>query len=117
MLQPMTQRRHRPDELPLDGRRRAPVPPGMRAYLAILRVDEGPGPASSSAGGRAEIVHEGLGRSAAFRQELLSWIKKTRHAAHVAWIGEPNALPMLDIVCTPEVARLLRTLPDVEAVV
>lgn len=65
---------------------------------------------------RASVVRANAQRAARFLESLGTWLEREHLAPQVSALGEPMAVPMLAITCTPEVARRIDELPDVEGV-
>jgi hypothetical protein len=86
---------------------------GMADYLIVLKdSEEGEGEGSRSA-----FYHSGVARNAAFQERLRKYLRAKGVADQVAVFGEPTVFPLVALHSTPEVAKLVRELPDVEDVV
>jgi len=89
------------------------TPGGQQNYLIVLR--DLPEPATER--DRRSVVREMEERTARFRRSLAEWLDKNKLQGGVSTLGEPMALPMLAITCTPAVAERIGELPEVEGVI
>lgn len=101
----------RPKLRQLPGSRSLTLPEGMHRFLVLL--DSGGGEPQS----RAEIVDSGKQRAEQFREAFLSRVATSENPEGVNYVGDPTAIGFVEIVCTPEAAKLARELPGVDSVV
>jgi hypothetical protein len=90
-----------------------PKPPGLVEVVALLKVGEEKQPEEVERDKAYEKRREEVRQA---RERLIQWLKEQGAWSEVGRVGEPNAFRMLFLTCTPRVASLLRTSPQVETV-
>jgi len=90
-------------------------PEGTANYLLIFK--ESGEDAEEAVKGRREFYEAGVSRSASFRQKLSGWLEDQGIDERQCMIGKPTVFPMLSITCTPEVVKLIQSLPEIDDVV
>ncbi|MCC7421071.1 MAG: hypothetical protein IT428_12385 [Planctomycetaceae bacterium] len=88
--------------------------PKQHSYLVTFK-DEVES-AKSAGKGRAAVVQAKTARTTALREKLRQFVQSSGLAPQVQQIGEAMAFPMVSIICTPEAARQLSELPEVDSV-
>ena len=63
-----------------------------------------------------QLYQAGLERTTKFQKQLESWIADKGLLLEVAEIGKPTSFPLVTIACTPAVAKMIESLPEVDAV-
>jgi hypothetical protein len=91
----------------------AAVPDGHGAHAGVVSA----GLKKAPPRGRSGVIEAGAARTAEFQHKLREFLKGQGVADQVSRIGEPSVFPMVALTSTPEVASLIQTLPEVEAVV
>lgn len=97
---------------PMPGTRPA-RPVGMENYIVTLKEGK---EARPEVMGRRELYEAGVARTAEFQRKLRAWLDEQGVSAQVAAIGEPTIFPMIMLTCTPAVAKMIETLPEVDSV-
>jgi hypothetical protein len=85
--------------------------PGMVDYLVTLKNEPSPSKLT-----RREVYDSGLARSSEFLERLRQRISEQDLWSEVGALGQPTAFPMISITCTPRVASMIESVPDVESV-
>jgi hypothetical protein len=84
---------------------------GLTDYLILLKDED------SDEGGGDAFYQAGLARNAAFQERLRDFLQRKEVADQVATVWPPTVFPVVAIRATPQVAKLLKELPEVEDVV
>jgi len=66
--------------------------------------------------GRRQVYQSGVAQTAEFLGQLHHWLKENDLCGEVSALGEPLGFPMVAITCTPRVAKLIESMPEVQSV-
>ena len=83
---------------------------GMFDYIVMLKQQPGSNPS------RREVYEAGIARSTAFRHKLEELLKQQGLCEELGALSEPLGLPIVTLTCTPKLASIIRSLPEVETV-
>jgi hypothetical protein len=84
----------------------------MGNYVVNLKPEKSP----EATSGRGAIYERNAARAARFLDALRRLVDERGLSSQVAGTGEPMGFPIVTLTCTPEVARLIEGMPEVDSV-
>lgn len=86
--------------------------PGIADYVIVLKEDD----EESENADRRVYLQSGLAKSVAFLRSLRSSLRKRGFDDRTVVFGEPTSFGILAVRCTPEIARIIADMPEVEGI-